>query len=396
MSRLRPIGGRPARTARALVRLLPIAGLLAAAVACKKEAPPAPPPPEVLVTTVSQSDVPIYSEWVGTTDGFVNAEIRPKVDGYVLERVYREGSVVRKGQPLFKIDPRQFQAALDRSVGDLGRAKASLSKAQLDVTRYTPLAAQKAISQQELDDAVIAERAAKATVEAAQAGVEQAQLNLAWTKVDSPIDGVAGIALSQVGNLVGPQTVMTTVSTVDPIKIVFSISEQEYMRYAAAINAAGAPEQDEVLQLVLSDGTTFAHKGKLLIAGRQIDVKTGTITIEGSFPNPGNLLRPGQFATVRAVTQTQKGAILVPQRAVSDTQGAFSVVVVGPDNKAELRPVKTGPRLGSQWVINEGLKAGDRVIVEGLQRVRSGMAVVPKQAPPSGEAAPAPAPTAAG
>ncbi|MEA2603962.1 MAG: rane fusion protein multidrug efflux system [Acidobacteriota bacterium] len=344
----------------------------------KKDAPPPPPPPAaVLVTPVVQRDVPVYREWIGTTDGNVNAEIRPKIDGYLLRRVYTEGSFVRQGQLLFEIDPRQAQAGLEQVQADLEQARAQLAKAHQDVVRFQPLVAQKAISQQELDNALSAERAAQAAVAARQASVHQARLTSGWARVTSPISGIAGIAQQQVGNLVSPTTVLTTVSQCDPIRVIYPLSEQEYMQVAQDPSA----RRDESLELVLADGSVFPHKGRVLLAGRQVDVKTGTITTVGLFPNPGNLLRPGQYAKVRAVTAVKKGAILVPQRAVNELQGAFQVAVVGNDDTAEIRTVQASDRVGSLWVIDSGLQPGDRVVVEGFTRVKSGVKVNPKPAP---------------
>lgn len=344
----------------------------------KKDAPPPPPPPAaVLVAPVVQRDVPVTREWIGTTDGNVNAEIRPRVDGYLLRRVYTEGSFVRQGQLLFEIDPRQAQAGLEQVQADLEQARAQLAKAHQDVVRFQPLVAQKAISQQELDNALSAERAAKAEVDARQASVHQARLTSGWARVTSPISGIAGIAQQQVGNLVSPTTVLTTVSQCDPIRVVYPLSEQEYLHMAQDPSAT----RDEALELVLADGSVFPHKGRVLLAGRQVDVKTGTITTIGLFPNPGNLLRPGQYAKVRAVTAVKKGAILVPQRAVNELQGAFQVAVVGNDDTAEIRTVQASERVGNLWVIDSGLAPGDRVVVEGFSRVKSGAKVNPKPAP---------------
>lgn len=365
------------------------AGLAVAS--CGKEAPPPPPPPEVQVAAVEQRDEPIYSEWIGTLDGFVNAEIRPKVEGYLLKQLYQAGSFVAQGTPLFEIDPRQPQASLDQASGSLARAEALLEKTQNDVRRYTPLAADKAISQQELDNARSAEREASATVDTARASLEQARLNLNWTRVNSPISGVVGINKSQVGDLVNSQTVMTTVSQVDPIKVNVNISEQEYLRYAKLINQPEARQASSgQLELELDDGSIYPQKGSVISVDRQVDVRTGTIAVRGSFPNPGNILRPGQYARVRMALETKKGAILVPQRAVNELQGSFQVGVVGADNKADIRVVEPGPRIGSLWIINKGLMPGDKVIVEGLSRVRTGQPVVVKPAASPAAAAAAP------
>jgi membrane fusion protein, multidrug efflux system len=366
--------------------------LALAAAACTKQAPPPPPTPEVQVVAVEQRDQPIYSEWIGTLDGMVNADIKPKVEGYLLKQLYQNGSYVKQGAPLFEIDPRQPQASLDQANGNLARAEAQHAKTQNDVKIYTPLAAEKAISQQELDTARSREREASAQVDAAQAAVEQARLNRAWTLVTSPIAGVVGINKAQVGDLVNSATLMTTVSQVDPIKVNLNISEQEYLRYAQAINKGlGAARESAVggqLELVLDDGSVFPNKGTLLSVDRQVDVRTGTMAVHGSFPNPGNILRPGQYAKVRVALQTVKGALLVPQRAVSELQGSYQVGVVGADGKADIRVVEPGERVGGLWVINKGLMPGDKVIVEGLSRVRTGQPVIVK--PAAGEASAAP------
>jgi len=351
----------------------------------KKEAPP-PPPPTVEVAPVIQRDVPVVSEWIGSLDGFVNAEIRPQIEGYVLKQEYREGFLVHEGDTLFQIDPRQFQATYDQAKAALAQNEATLANAKTTAARYRPLAAQKAISQQELDDAETRERTAQANTESARAALEKAKLDLAWTKVTSPIDGIAGVAKSQVGDLVNRLTVMTTVSQVDPIKVNFSPSEQEYLAWTAKhgsperVLKAGANLEQGPLQLVLADGSVFPHRGRAILVGREVDVKTGTIQLAGAFPNPGNVLRPGQYAKVRVNQDIKKGAILVPQRAVSELQGSYQVAVVGADNKVTIKVVKPGPVEGSLWVIEEGLKPGDSIVVEGLQRVRSGMTVVPKEA----------------
>ncbi|MBW8875470.1 MAG: efflux RND transporter periplasmic adaptor subunit [Acidobacteria bacterium] len=363
--------------------LAALALVLAAGCAGKKDTPAPPPPPAaVVVAPVVQRDVPVYKEWIGTTDGNVNAEIRPKVDGYLLRRVYTEGSFVRQGQLLFEIDPRQSQAQLQQVQADLEQAKAQLAKAHQDVVRFQPLVAQKAISQQELDNALSAERAAKAAADAREAAVHQARLTSGWARVTSPIGGIAGIAQQQVGNLVSPTTVLTTVSQVDPIRVLYPLSEQEYLHLQERLQKEPAVAREDNLELVLADGSVFPHKGRVLFEGRQVDVKTGTISTVALFPNPGNLLRPGQYAKVRGVTELKKGAILVPQRAVNELQGGYQVAVVGSDDKAEIRTVQAGERVGKLWVIDSGLQPGDRVVVEGFTRVKSGVKVNPKEAPP--------------
>ncbi len=366
---------RSPESRRTVALSLAAAVLLAAGACAKKAAPAAAPAPKVLVTAAVQKDEPIYREWIGTTAGEVNAEIRPKIDGYLLRRVYQEGSFVRAGDLLFEIDPRQSNATLAQAEANLEQANAGLAKTEHDVARYEPLAAQKALSQQELDNARSAERAAKATVGALKAAVEQARLNVAWARVTSPIDGIAGLAQRQVGDLVGPQTVMTTVSKVDPLRVLYEMSEQEYLQLRKDPAMRDAP-----LELVLADGSAFPQRGHVLFSGREVDVKTGTITTVGTFPNPGNVLRPGQYAKVRAVTHVKRGAVLVPQRAVNEMQGAFQVAVVDAESKAQIRPVKTAERVGSLWIIDQGVRPGEKVVVEGFSKLKSGMAVVPEEA----------------
>ena len=349
--------------------------------ACEqKAAPVAPPPAEVFVTDVVQKDVPIYQEWVGTTDGNINAQIRARVRGYLQQRNYAEGSLVRTGDLLFAIDPRPYQAALDQAKGELGRADAASTKSQQDVARYTPLAAEGAISQQELDNAIQASRANRAAVDAARANVEKARLDLDWTQLKSPIDGIAGISVAQVGDLISESSVLTTVSQIDPIKVSSNISEQEYLRFADRIQLDKPKQRAATLELILADGSVHAHGGTASVVNRQVDVKTGTMTIVSLFPTPGYRLRPGQYAKVRAAIETRQGALLVPQRSVQEIQGTYQVAVVGADNTVAMRTVKPGPRVGNQWVIDEGLKPGERVIVEGLQKVRDGVTVNPKPA----------------
>jgi len=352
----------------------------------KKEASAPPPPPEVEVTDVQQKDVPIYNEWIAILDGYVNAQIQPQVTGYLMKQNYAEGTLVRKGDVLFEIDPRPFQAALEQTKGQLAETQAQLSKTNLDVERDTPLAQQRAIPQAQLDNDIQANAAAKAMVAAAQAQVDQAELNLGFTKVRSLVDGIAGFAKGQIGDLVGPTTVLTTVSQVNPIKAYVSISEQQYLIAAAKIDSVlNRAKQDDQgtprnLELILSDGSVYPRKGWIVTADRQVDVKTGTIRVAGAFDNPDNLLRPGQFGRVRTATRVEKDALLVPQRAVIETQGSYSVVVVGSDNKASIRPVKVGERVGQMWIITDGLKPGEQVIVEGVQKAREGTPVHPKRA----------------
>lgn len=358
-----------------------LVALVLAGAGCRTSEPAhAPPPMDVLVTEVAQKDVPVYYEWIGTMTGFINAQIRPQVTGYLLAQTYREGDVVQKGQQLFQIDPRQFEAALNQAQGDLAKAQALLVKTEIDVNRFTPLAKEGAVSQQELDNAIQANQANKAAVDAARAAVEQAQLNLSWTKVTSEIQGVAGIAIAQIGNLIGPNTELTTVSQLNPIKVAFPVSEQEYLRYSRT-QAGREREHDPrhgALELILADGSVFPERGTVSVIGREIDPRTGTLTIEGQFPNPDNILRPGGYAKVRAVIDHLPDALVVPQAAVKDLQGTMQVAVVVPDNKVEIRNVTTGPRSGTDWVLLDGVKKGERVIVEGLQKVRDGMTVAPK------------------
>jgi membrane fusion protein (multidrug efflux system) len=352
---------------------------LAGCAGAKASGPPAKPP-EVDVIEVLQKDVPIQSEWTATLDGFVNAQIQPRVSGYLTKQNYKEGSFVHKGQVLFEIDERPFVAALNQAKGQLAQAEAAMGKAQQDVKRDKPLAEARAIAQSQFDNDVQAELGAKAAVETAKAAVEQAELNVGFTKVTSLIDGIAGIAQTQIGNLVSPTTVLTSISQVNPIKAYFSISEQQYMT-SQSIGKNGA-EKDAWkgvrLKLTLSDGTIFPHEGSFLLADRQVDANTGTIRVVGSFPNPNNLLRPGQFGRVLAEMGTQKSALLVPQRAVTELQGSYQLAVVGPDNKVNIRPVKVGPNIGKFLIIQDGLKPQERVIVEGLQKVKDGTLVTPK------------------
>jgi len=412
----------------------------------------APRPLDVEVARVEQRDVPVYSEWIGTTDGMVNADIKAQVTGYLLRQDYKEGSFVRKGQLLFEIDPRPFQAARDQANGQvaqfqgqheqansqvtqaeaqvaqansqilqsqaqLAQAQANQIKTQLDVNKYAPLAEQKAVTQQDLDNAVQANVVAKAQVEAARAGVETAraqlraanaqigtakaaiatakgqienakatvmtaELNLGFTRIISPIDGIAGIAQAQVGNLISTTSApLTTVSAVDPIKVFFTLSEQQYLNFTKRnlieAQRGGSVAQIE-LELILADGASYPERGSFFFADRQVDPKTGAIRLAGIFPNPGNVLRPGQYGRVRAATSTKTGALLVPQRAVSELQGSYQVAVVGGDNKIEMRAVKVGDRTGSMWIIEDGLKAGESVVVEGAQKIRPGAVVNPK------------------
>jgi RND family efflux transporter MFP subunit len=342
------------------------------------KAAPAVPSPEVEVASVVQKDVPIFSEWVATLDGYINAQIQPQVTGYVIRQTYKEGSFVRKGQILFQIDPRPFQALLDQAKAQLAQAQAQLGKTEMDVNRDTPLAKERAIAQSQLDNDVQAQQAAKAAVMAAEAFVEQARLNLEFTNVKSLIDGVAGIAQVQIGNLVNPTTALTTVSQVNPIKAYFSISEQEYIHYADRINAETQkeiPSGGPPFELILADGSIYPHKGFGLLTNRQVDTATGSIQIVCSFPNPKNALRPGQFGRLRAAPEVRNGALLVPQKAVTELQGTYQLAVVSADNKVSIRAIKVGDRVGPLWIVESGVKAGELVIVQGLQKVQNGSTV---------------------
>ena len=377
--------------------------LILALIGCRKSQQPTTSPPDVEVVEVLQKDVPIWKEWIGTLDGLWNAQIRPQVTGYLLRQTYKDGAFVKKDQLLFEIDPRTFQAAVDQYKGQLANAEGLLASAQAnqvktqnDVNRYTPLAKEQAIPQQDLDTAIQVNLGAKAQVDAAKAQIEaakgqlaSAQLNLGFTRVLSLIDGVAGIAQGQLGDLVTPSTLLTTVSTVDPIKIYFPVSEREYLDYVKE-----HPDEDKRhlrLQLILANGLVYPHEGQTTLVDRQVDVKTGTLRVQGLFPNPGNVLRPGQYARVRTIIATRRGALLVPQKAVSELQGNYQVAVVGSDNKVQIRPVKVGERVGTDWIIEQGLKPGERVVAEGVQKVRGGLTVNPKPLTTTAEAQPAPA-----
>jgi RND family efflux transporter MFP subunit len=366
-----------------------ILGAAISLVGCAKKEGPAALAPEVEVTPVTQQDVPLYTECIATLDGYVNAQIQPQVSGYLMKQNYREGTFVHKGDVLFEVDPRPFEAALQQSKGQLAQAEAQLGKTKLDVARDTPLARESAIPQAQLDNDVQAYDAAQAVVAAAKAQVEQADLNVGFTKVRSLIDGVAGLAKGQIGDLVGPTTFLTTVSQVEPIKAYFAISEQQYLKFADRISAVAEGRrrggEEKILELVLSDGSVYPRRGLVVLADRQVDVKTGTIRMVGAFENPGGILRPGMFGRVRAVTGVAKAALLVPQRSVVEAQGSYSVVVVNSNNQASIRPVKMGERVGQMWVVTDGIKAGEQVIAEGMQKAREGVTVRPKQFNLSGQ-----------
>jgi membrane fusion protein (multidrug efflux system) len=358
------------------------------AVSCKEKPAPKPAPLKVMVVTVTPRDIPIYQQWVGTLDGYPNAQIRAEVTGYLLKQDYIEGSKVKRGELLFQIDPRPFQAAVNGAQAKLDQDKANLEKTQLDVKRYTPLAKEQAISQEELIDSVQANLAAKAALEADEAALEDAKLNLSFTKITSPIDGIAGIATAQIGDLVGPSTGnLTTVSTVDPIRAYFNISEQFYLTYGRQFtNAASlaAHQSDMPLQLILSDGSTYPLKGRWYFTGRQVDINTGTLQVAALFDNPNNVLRPGQYALIRAQTEVRKGALLVPQRAVTELQGSYQVATVDETNTVHIQTVKVGEEVGTEWLIDSGLKPNERVVAEGTQKVKEGAKVDPQPYQPDG------------
>jgi membrane fusion protein, multidrug efflux system len=353
---------------------------------CKGETASAPPPPsvQVEVADVMQKDVALQVEWVGTTDGSNNALIRAQVSGYLLKRPYTEGAFVKQGDVLFQLDPSKFQTALDQALGELAKAQAQFTKSKQDVDRDTPLAKEGAISQKELDDSVQSHAATRGSLAAAKASVEQAKLNLGWTRITAPIDGIVGISKAQIGDLIDATTELTSISTLDPIKVYFPMSEQEYFEAAEKIQQGYKDKQEgkeyslAPLELVLGGEKVYPHKGQFYLVDRQVDQKTGTIRVAALFPNPNNLLRPGQFARVRATARMKQNAILVPQRAVTEMQGSYQVAVVTPENKVDIRPVKVGHRSGSLWIISQGLKPGERVVVEGLQKVKAGMTVDPK------------------
>ena len=402
------------------------AGLTVTTAGCssKVDAAAHPEPLEVLVTPVQQKDVPVYKEWIGTLDGLVNADIKAEVPGYLIEQKYKEGAFVSKGQLLFQIDPRPFQAVLDQTQGQLAQTQGQLEQAraqlaqseaqvavaeanqrrtQLDVDRYTPLVQQQAITQQDLDNATQNNMAAKAqvqsakaqvatataqiiasqaAVQSAKAAVETARINLEFTRLTSPIDGIPGIAQQQVGALVSPASgAITTVSTLDPIKVYFTVSEQEHIEFSRRFPTAEKREADlrlRAFELILADGSVYPHQGRFDFADRQVDVRTGAIRVAGLFPNPGNTLRPGEYGRVRVAMSIQRGALLVPQRAVIDLQGTHELAIVDSANKVTIKPVTLGDTVGSQSIVSQGVSPGEEVVVEGIQKVRPGMQVRPK------------------
>ena len=369
--------------ARAAVLLLSCLGTLALLAGCeKKEVAEKPGPPEVLVAEVSQQNVPINEEWVAQLAGSVNSDITPKVEGYLLKQDYQNGFLVRKGQLLFELDPRQYQAGVDHAEASLARTRAEVERYQNDVTRDTPLAAQNAIPQKQLDNDIASLNASKAEILADQAALDNAKLNLAWTKIYSPIDGIAGDSKSQVGDLVGTATKMTTVSQVNPIWVNFNIAESAYLGIAARISAllrSGKPGNTPVTY-IQANGEDFPRTGRVIQVNRQVTAGTGTIQITAEFPNPDAILRPGGFGRVRIQTGDNPNALLVPQPAVIEVQSQYQLIVVSPDNKATFRPVKVGDRVGPNWIITEGLKPGERVVVEGILKIQQAAGANPQLA----------------
>ncbi len=353
----------------------------AIALGCEEKKAPAPPPPEVQVFTVTPRDVPIYREWVGTIDANVNAEVRARVQGVIQTQDYTEGSVVKEGQLLFTLEPNTLKASQAEATGSYQRAKAAWDQAKIEVDRYTHLVAGGAASQMELDRNIALERAARAQVEAYSGTVQKTKIDLSYAQVLAPIEGIAGIAQVKIGNLVGKAepTLLTTISNVNPVRVAFPITEPEYLNAADALkNPETMGNGEGYLELILANGKVYAKKGRLVVANREFDPRTGTMTLQALFPNPDLLLRPGQYGRVRAVVRNVKDALAIPQRAVAELQGITQVAVVGPQEKIEIRPVKLGERSGSFWIVTSGLKAGDRVVAEGLQKVKPDMTVVPK------------------
>jgi len=355
-------------------------------IACQ-EPPPvaAPPPPEVLIADVIQRDVPVYLELVGQTMGSQDVEIRARVEGYLTNMTFQEGSSVRKGDPLYEIDRLPLEAILAEARAEQATAEAALAKANNDVARYRPLVAKQAVSQRELDDALAQQDAARAQVEAAKATVEKAALDLRYTRITAPISGLVGATLVKTGNLVGrgESTLLTTISQIDPALFRVGVTEADYLRIQRrAIDTGRQGGQQTGIQLTLADGTVYPHTGKVSVVDRAVDPTTGTLGIQLLFPNPELLLRPGQYGRVRALLDNKPGALLVPQRAVQELQNLYSVAVVDGSGKVAFKNVKVGPRVDSLWVIEEGLTASDKVVVEGLQRIQDGMMVTAKPAPP--------------
>jgi membrane fusion protein (multidrug efflux system) len=353
----------------------------------EKEARPQMAPPEVEFTEVVQQDVPIFEEWVAQLNGPTNAEITPKVSGYLLTQNYENGYFVKKGQLLYTIDPRPFIAQLDQAKAEVAVADANVSRTQADVDRDTPLAAQNAIPEKQLDNDVANLASWKAQLQAKQAAMQQAELNLAWTKVYSPVDGIAGVTNSQIGDLVGTSTKMTTISEVNPIWAYFNVSESAFLnvapRITQIIRGAGSLKNGPSVEFIQADGLPYPGRGQIIYVNRQVGTQTGTIQLAAQFPNEGATLRPGGYGQVRIQTGMDKDALLIPQAAVIEVQSLYQVVVLTPDNKASFRPVKVGERVGPNWVISEGLKPGEKVVVEGFMKLREGVPVSPKPYAPA-------------
>jgi RND family efflux transporter MFP subunit len=378
---------------RLVQRVLVITVVALVCTSCRPKAPPPPPPPDVLVTEVRQQDAPIYNEYVGQLDASVNATIQSRVQGYLVSQNYKEGQLVKKDDVLFEIDRRPFEAALAQAKAAFLQADASAKQAEMNAQRAADLFQRKVSSEQERDNATQSAYAARAQAEAQRAAVEQAQLSLDYTTIHAPVDGIAGLVKVQVGDLIGAGTILTTVTKVDPMKAYFTVSEQrfsEYSRRYADPQELIEHEKELRFELILADGSVYPHTGELFAKDNQVDVRTGSLRIAALFPNPGNILRPGQFARIRVLSEIKPGALLVPQRAVSELQGTNQAAVVGPDNKVHIQPVKMGRRIDHEWIVEEGLKAGDKVIVEGIQKAREGAVVNPKPwTPPSPSPAPA-------
>jgi membrane fusion protein (multidrug efflux system) len=365
------------------VCVVPICLSLMLMCACEKgKQTAAPLPPEVEVAEIVTKDVPIINEWVGAADGLVNATIRAQVTGYLIKQEYSEGDPVKKDDVLFEIDPRPFRNSLDQAQGTLAQLDAQYKNTEANLVRVKTLVAQNALSKKDLDDATGAERSAGAAVVAARAVVEKARLDLGFTRIISPIDGIAGIAKAQVGDLVGPSQggELTTVSTIDPIKVYYTINEQAYIELMRRLSSAADlnRERKRDIELILGDGSPYPYKGRFYAIDRQIDVRTGTLRVAATFPNPHHLLRPGQFVRVRVQSGTRRGALLIPQRAVMEFQGSYQVAVVGPDNRVDVRQVRPGERIGALWMIDAGLNPGERVVAEGVGKVKQGIVVTPK------------------
>jgi membrane fusion protein (multidrug efflux system) len=368
-----------------------VIGLLAGLVSCGKKEAASAAPPEVLVMPAATRDVPVYREWIGTIDGSENAEVRAQVEGRLIKRSYEEGSIVKKGDPLFEIDPRTYEAEVAQAKSNLEQGKAAAVAAKAEAEREQKLFDQKVVSVQEYTNKTQLNEASQAKVKALEAALEDAQVKLGYCHITSPVEGIAGLAKAQVGNLVGAggsNTELTGVSTLDPAKLIFPVSESEYLLYhKRAEETLNKPvdQRPETIELILADGSTFPNKARLLAVDRQVNQSTGTIEITALVRNPGCLLRPGFYAQARVVAEVLKDAVVVPQRAVSEVQGSYQLGVIGPDGKAEIRPVKVGVRSGTDWVISSGLKAGEKVVVEGLQKIKAGAPVTAKAWTPPAE-----------